>query len=156
MTYTLRSLGGDVLTEYAWPCAGFVWAKDVVYAMGRPIGAVRATAVTRTVTMGSPIAAGGESAASIAVPIVVTTSNGLPLPCAVTASYRTTPLTATEGTDYRAATGTVTFPAGTASGGTRTGTVPLLDDSVLEGDQTFAVDLSGATGARSARRRAQR
>ena len=44
------------------------------------------------------------------------------------------------GSDYTASTGTVTFAAGT--GGTQTFTVPILDDSVVEGSESFTVNLT--------------
>ena len=44
------------------------------------------------------------------------------------------------GSDYTASTGTVTFAAGT--GGTQTFTVPILGDSVVEGSESFTVNLT--------------
>ena len=50
---------------------------------------------------------------------------------------------ATEGVDYLAASGTVTFTAGTT---TRTATVPVVGDTLDEANETFAVVLSNSTG----------
>ena len=58
-----------------------------------------------------------------------------------TAAGTTNP--ATEGVDYLAASGTVTFPAGTT---TRTVSVPVVGDTLPEANETFAVVLSGSTG----------
>jgi YD repeat-containing protein len=151
-TYTLRSLTGETLSEYAAPCGAPVWSRDVIYAIGRPIGAIKAVVATPTVSLASATVSVGESAASVNVPVVITTPGGAALACAVTVSYHTTqanggPRNATEGSDYAGHTGTVTFPAGTASGATQNATVTPLDDQAFEGDETFYVDLSTATGA---------
>jgi ELWxxDGT repeat protein len=58
-----------------------------------------------------------------------------------TAAGTTNP--ATEGVDYLAASGTVTFTAGTTS---RTVTVPVVGDTLDEPNETFAVVLSNGTG----------
>ncbi len=50
---------------------------------------------------------------------------------------------ATEGVDYLAASGTLTFTAGTT---TRTVTVPVVGDTLDEANETFAVVLSNSTG----------
>ena len=54
--------------------------------------------------------------------------------------YATANGSALAGSDYTASTGTVTFAAGT--GGTQTFTVPILDDSVVEGSESFTVNLT--------------
>ena len=56
----------------------------------------------------------------------------------VTVDYSTSDVTAVEGTDYTAANGTLSFPAGTTS---QTFTVPVLGDEIYEGDETFNVNL---------------
>ena len=58
----------------------------------------------------------------------------------VTVTYRVTG-TATLGTDYTAPSGSLTIPAGEASG---TITIPTLTDSVLDGGETLVVTLTGA------------
>jgi hypothetical protein len=52
--------------------------------------------------------------------------------------------TATAGADYTAVSQTVTFAAGQTS---QTVSVPILGDTVVEGTETFLVNLSGATNA---------
>ena len=59
-------------------------------------------------------------------------------------TYATAGESATPGSDYHGANGTVVFAAGEL---TRTIEVPLVDDVLVEGDETFAVELS--TGARA-------
>lgn len=52
--------------------------------------------------------------------------------------------TAAAGSDYRTASGAVRIPA---DGSRATVTVPLIDDAVAEGDETFTIRLSDPTGA---------
>ena len=61
----------------------------------------------------------------------------------VTVKYTIAGGTATAGSDFTAATGTLSFAAGK---NTATITVPITDDLIVEGDETFTVQLSDATG----------
>lgn len=68
-------------------------------------------------------------------------SNGTsigPTDITTTVYYNTTSGTATPGTDYTTATGTVTFASGDTS---KTISIPILDDELPEGDETFTVSL---------------
>lgn len=65
---------------------------------------------------------------------------------AVTVAYATANGTATAGTDYTAAAGTLTFPPGTAHGTTQMIDVPILQDTAGEATERFTVGLSGVTG----------
>ena len=65
----------------------------------------------------------------------------------VTVDYATADGTATAGEDYAATSGTLTFAAGESS---KTVNVTILDDSHDEGNETFVLRLSNATGARIA------
>lgn len=62
----------------------------------------------------------------------------------VTVAYATGNGGATAGSDYRAASGTLTFAPGET---TRTITVPVIGDRTGEPDETFVVNLSGPTNA---------
>ncbi|HVT36348.1 MAG TPA: Calx-beta domain-containing protein, partial [Nevskiaceae bacterium] len=62
----------------------------------------------------------------------------------VTVQYATHDGTATAGSDYVATSGTATFAAGATSA---TVTVPVLEDSVYEGNETFQLQLSQPTNA---------
>ena len=66
---------------------------------------------------------------------------------AVTVDYATADGTATAGADYTATSGTLTFAAGETA---KTVSVPVLDDTLNEGSETFSFRLSNATGARIA------
>lgn len=61
-----------------------------------------------------------------------------------TVDYATSNGTATAGSDYTAKSGTLTFAPGEF---TKTITVPILDDNVFEGVETFNITLSNANGA---------
>ena len=65
----------------------------------------------------------------------------------VTVDYATADGSAAAGSDYTATSGTLTFAAGDTA---KTVSVPVLDDAVDEGEETFTLTLSNATGARIA------
>ena len=62
----------------------------------------------------------------------------------VTVGYATSDGTATAGSDYTAASGTLTFAAGETE---KTVSVPVLDDAHDEGSETLTLTLSNASGA---------
>ena len=62
----------------------------------------------------------------------------------VTVGYATSNETARAGRDYTASSGTLTIAVGSTTGMI---SVLVLDDEVVEGDETFTVELSGASGA---------
>ncbi len=84
------------------------------------------------------------SAAETAGNVVFTVSLSAAAAGAVTVGYTTADITATAGSDYTAASGTLTFPPGTTSA---TFNVPVLDDSQVEGSETLRVTLSSPTNA---------
>ncbi|MBL0405688.1 tandem-95 repeat protein [Microvirga aerilata] len=71
--------------------------------------------------------------------ITITLSKASDTP--VTAEWATSP---SDGTDYRGASGTVTFAPGETS---RTITVDALEDTIKEGDEVFGVSISNPVGA---------
>src|SRR5262249_3656033 len=62
---------------------------------------------------------------------------------AVSVHYATSDGTATAGSDYTPVSGTLTFADGEAS---KTFTVAVLDDSLVEGNETVTLTLSNPTG----------
>ena len=61
----------------------------------------------------------------------------------VSAVYATASGTASAGSDYTTTTGTVTFAAGEVS---KSFSIPIVDDAIFEGNETFTVALSSPTG----------
>lgn len=72
----------------------------------------------------------------------LTLTNAAKMP--VTVAYATADGTALAGLDYTATSGTATFAPGTTS---QTVTVPILNDIVYEGSETFTLNLSAPTDA---------
>ena len=66
---------------------------------------------------------------------------------AISVTYATASGTATAGADFTATSGTLNWADGDTS--VKTITVPILQDAILEGTETFTVVLSGATGGAS-------
>ncbi len=62
----------------------------------------------------------------------------------MTVNYATANATATAGSDYTATSGTLSFAAGEIS---KTITVPVLGDKVVESSETFSLTLSNPSGA---------
>ncbi len=75
--------------------------------------------------------------------IVVTLERTGPVDPSLVVEYRTEDRTAAAGEDYVATSGTVVFEAGERSVNVR---IPLLDDPVIEGDETFSLVLESADG----------
>jgi YD repeat-containing protein len=146
-TYSARSAGGEVLSEFVSACGTLTWARDLVSAGGRSLGAVRASTTTPAVAMTAATATVSEAQTSVQVGVRLTTPGGATLACAVTVAYETTTGTATLGGDVTRVGGTLKFDSGTASGTVLNITVPLLPDATNEPLETFTVLLSSATGA---------
>ena len=77
-------------------------------------------------------------------PIVFDVSLTLSSDLVITASYTTGDGSATAGSDFTAASGTVTFPAGAQAAAI---TIDLIDDSAAESAETFTVTLSGPSSS---------
>ncbi|MGY3785844.1 glycoside hydrolase family 3 N-terminal domain-containing protein [Streptomyces antibioticus] len=87
-----------------------------------------------------------EEGASAAVRVTLTTTGAAPVDRPVTVAYETGGGTASAGADYTPVSGTVTFPAGTASGAVRTIKVPTVKDRTAEAAETVPLKLT-VTGA---------
>jgi hypothetical protein len=113
---------------------------------GATLGAQTAAVVTITdfeeghLQFNSSTGSVNEAGGSIAITITRTGgSNG-----AVSASYATANGTATAGSDYTSAAGTVNFANGDTA--PKTFNVPITNDALVEGNETFNVNLSTPTG----------
>ena len=86
------------------------------------------------------IVEGDSGARTMAFALTLSAPSATP----VSVQWTTTPGTATPGVDYTASSGTFTFPLGTMAGQVL---IPILPDTVHEGDETFTVVLSSPVGA---------
>src|SRR5262249_8844240 len=86
----------------------------------------------------------GAYSVSEATPVAtITVLRTGPLAGTVTVQYATSDGTATAGADYRAVTGTLTFGVGVTS---KTFTVPIINDALVEGPETVTLTLSNPGG----------
>ena len=91
------------------------------------------------ITVGSPVYAVGEDAGSVTISVLrINGSNGV-----ATVQYTTANGTAVAGQDYSLTSGLLTFNNGEFL---KTFTVPVLDDSLVEGDEAFTILLSNPSG----------
>ena len=80
--YSIRSADGAVLSEYLSPCSGtLVWDRDLIYAGGRLLGAVRSTAASPTVSVVSSSVSIAEAAGTVNVLFSLVTPGGAALSC---------------------------------------------------------------------------
>ena len=94
---------------------------------------VETIGVASAIRFGSSSGSFGEGAGSAAIPITRSGTGS------ASAQYATSPLTALAGSDYTTAAGTLPFAPGATSG---TIDVPLIDDTAIEGNETFSVGLT--------------
>ncbi|MCX4883782.1 glycoside hydrolase family 3 N-terminal domain-containing protein [Streptomyces sp. NBC_00847] len=117
------------------------FAMDDVELYGRADQSLRASVTTDAAVY--PVKEGG----SATVEVTLATTGSAPVDDPVTVTYETTGGTADPGKDYTPVTGTLTFPAGTASGATRTIRVSTLRDRSAESAETIPLKLT-VTGAK--------
>ncbi|MGW2745837.1 glycoside hydrolase family 3 protein [Streptomyces sp. NPDC001450] len=118
------------------------FAMDDVELYGRADQSLRANVTTDSAVY--PVKEGGTAA----VKVTVATTGSAPIDDPVTVTYETAGGTADPGKDYTPVSGTLTFPAGTASGTSRTIEVPTLRDRAAESAETVPVKLT-VTGAKA-------
>ncbi len=138
-TLDLTSAWGYALTMVPGTVTAVGWAVDDVQLYGSAVAAPSATISSQDVVLVDP----GQTAH---VPVVLTTTDGQPLTTDVTVAYANGAGTAVAGTHYDAFAGTLTFPAGTASGATQSIDVVTHATAAIDDARTLAVDLT-ATGA---------
>ncbi|UFR02092.1 glycoside hydrolase family 3 C-terminal domain-containing protein [Streptomyces sp. Go40/10] len=118
------------------------FAMDGVELYGKADQTLRASVTTDAPVR--PVEEGGTAK----VKVTVATTGEAPLTDPVTVTYATAGGTATAGEDYTPVSGTLTFPAGTASGTVRTIEVPTRRDRTAEPAETIPLHLT-ATGAKA-------
>ncbi|MFH8772943.1 glycoside hydrolase family 3 protein [Streptomyces sp. NPDC017958] len=118
------------------------FAMDDVELYGRADQSLRANVTTDAAVY--PVKEGGTAA----VKVTVATTGSAPIDDPVTVAYETAGGTADPGKDYTPVSGTLTFPAGTASGTSKTIEVPTLRDKAAESAETVPLGLT-VTGAKA-------
>ncbi|MEW5356526.1 glycoside hydrolase family 3 N-terminal domain-containing protein [Streptomyces sp. 16-176A] len=118
------------------------FAIDGVELYGKADQSLRASVTTDAPVY--PVKEGGTAK----VRITVATTGSAPITEPVTVAYRTSGGTAEAGKDYAPVSGALTFPAGTASGTSRTVEVRTLKDRAAEAAETIPLDLT-VTGAKA-------
>ncbi|MFC8514911.1 glycoside hydrolase family 3 N-terminal domain-containing protein [Streptomyces sp. NPDC057257] len=119
------------------------FAMDDVELYGKADQSLRASVTTDAAVY--PVEEGGTAK----VRVTVATTDAAPLDDPVTVTYETPATgTADPGKDYTPVSGTLTFPAGTASGASRTVQVPTLRDKSAEAAETIPLKLA-VTGAKA-------
>ncbi|MEU0603587.1 glycoside hydrolase family 3 N-terminal domain-containing protein [Streptomyces sp. NPDC006393] len=137
----LTQMWGYALTLPAGTKGGF--AMDDVELYGKADQSLRASVTTDAPVY--PVHEGGTAA----VRITLATTGSAPVDEPVTVEYRTAATgSARPGQDYTPVSGTLTFPAGTASGTSRTVEVPTLKDRSAEPAETVPLQLT-VTGAKA-------
>jgi hypothetical protein len=115
-------------------------AKATV-ARGQGVGTIRNDDPMPSLTIDDLQAnEGNAGSTTFTFTVHLSTTAGVP----VTVNYATANGSALAGSDYTAASGTLTIPAGSTSG---TFTVTVTGDTVIEPDEAFFVNLSGASNA---------
>ncbi|MEW2119453.1 glycoside hydrolase family 3 N-terminal domain-containing protein [Streptomyces sp. NPDC005474] len=118
------------------------FAMDGVELYGKADQSLRASVTTDSAVY--PVREGGTAK----VAVTLGTTGSAPLADPVTVTYETTGGTASIGADYKPVHGELTFPAGTASGATRTIQVPTRKDKSAEPAETIPLKLT-VTGAKA-------
>ncbi|MEU1401127.1 glycoside hydrolase family 3 N-terminal domain-containing protein [Streptomyces sp. NPDC005728] len=118
------------------------FAMDGVELYGKADQSLRASVTTDAAVY--PVEEGGTAT----VEVTVGTTGAQPLDDPVTVTYATGDGTAGPGKDYTPVSGALTFPAGTASGASRTIDVPTLRDKAAESAEAVPLKLT-VTGAKA-------
>ncbi|MFF3465490.1 glycoside hydrolase family 3 N-terminal domain-containing protein [Streptomyces sp. NPDC002619] len=118
------------------------FAMDDVELYGKADQSLRASVTTDSAV--HPVAEGGTAT----VKVTVATTGAAPIDEPVTVTYETAGGTAEPGKDYTPVSGTLTFPAGTASGASQTIQVSTLKDKAAEPAETIPLKLT-VTGAKA-------
>ncbi|MFH8338196.1 glycoside hydrolase family 3 protein [Streptomyces sp. AM6-12] len=118
------------------------FAMDDVEFYGKADQALHASVSTDATVY--PVTGGGTAR----VRVTLATTGAKPVDDPVTVTYATGGGTATAGRDYTPVSGTLTFPAGTPSGTTRTIEVPTRRDGAAEPAETIPLKLT-ADGAKA-------
>ena len=147
--YFVRSASGQLLSEYVPRFGGVRWQRDYVYLGSRLLASLTAAPTVPSVAFAASPLAIAENGDSIDVQVVLTVPFGGQLDSDVTVRVHTSSQNAVSPGDFTAYDQTITFAAGTAHGSpaaTRTITIPIAQDNILEAVEEFHVLLSSVSG----------
>ena len=143
-TYSCRPYltGNTESCSFANPASGpyYVMLNGFASYSGVSLLGTYTAPVPQSLQFGAAGYSVSESGKSVTIPVTRTgSSTGT-----VTVQYATANGTALAGSDYTAKSGTLTFANGVT---TQNITISITSDTVIEGDETFAVNLSNPVGA---------
>jgi YD repeat-containing protein len=144
--YYVHGVGGMLLSEFEEICSQFAVSRDYIYIGSRLIASLKYPSTSATVFLTSAASSVAEGSATT-VNVRVTTSTGSPLACGVTVPYSTVAGNASAPSDFTAASGTLTFSSGSASGSEQAINLFTAGDAFDEPDETFSLTLGQPGGA---------
>ena len=130
----LTKLRTDLLGTLSTPTGAFLFSTPISVPTGLATDFLFSATATPTVTVSAATQTVSESAGTAVVTVTLST----PVTETVTVGYATSDGTAVAPTDYTPVSGTLTFAPSELS---KTITVPLVNDTLAEGDETFSVTL---------------
>ncbi|MEI6180430.1 MAG: Calx-beta domain-containing protein [Chloroflexales bacterium] len=133
-TTQLMKLRSDLLGTLSYPTGAFLFSAPISVPTGLATDFLFSATATPTVTVSAATQTVSENAGTT----VVTVTLSAPVTETVTVGYATSDGTAVAPTDYTPVSGTLTFAPSELS---KTITVPLVNDTLAEGDETFSVTL---------------
>ncbi|MGC5224657.1 glycoside hydrolase family 3 N-terminal domain-containing protein [Micromonospora sp. DT81.3] len=136
-TLDLTASWGYAVTFVPGTAAAVDWAIDDVELYGSAAPVATAVVSSPDVTLVEP----GETAS---VPVTVTSTDGEPLTADIEVTYADAAGTAEAGTHYEATSGSLVFPAGTASGSSQTIDVPTLATAPEDVSRSLVLTLEAA------------
>jgi hypothetical protein len=138
-TVTVRVFGDFQIEPDEQFVVDLQFPNNATIAVGQGTGTIVNDDSNGKLQFGNPTYVVNEDAGSI----VITVNRLDGATGTVTVDYATSNGTATAGTDYTAASGTLTFNQGETA---KSFSIPIVSDSVFEGDETVNLTLSNPTG----------
>ena len=129
---------------YTAPSTGDYYIKVYGYNGAKNSYSMSVTVMGATTPPAVEFSAASSSGSEATTPAALTVTLSAASSQTVTVNYTTANGTATAGSDYTATSGTLTFNPGVSS---QTINVPIINDSTIEGDETFTVTLSAPVNA---------
>jgi len=136
----LVKLRTDLLDTLAYPSGAYLFAKEIAVPSVINTDFLFTSTVAPTITANATTMAVSEGAGTAAIMVTLSTTSTLP----ITVGYATSDGTATAPADYTAVSGALTFAPNETS---KTITIPIVDDTLAESDETLTLALRTPTNA---------